>query len=181
MKQLVLPVRYTGDIDLTYDSYDTDSCRTDYFDYVTLVGYSPATKKLAFQLTAGVGLGNPPLSPGYGRILNLHFTVGTGSGANVLDTVTLGGRELGLDAGYIAFQPRVKTGIWQTGLCGDIDGLGTAVDISDLVFLIDYMFNGGAFPANMDAANVDGSNGVDISDLVYLVDYMFNGGPPPIC
>ncbi len=69
-----------GDNDLTFDSYDTDSCRTDYFDYVTLVGFSPASKKLAFRLIAGVDVGNLPLSPGYGPILNLHFTVGGGTG-----------------------------------------------------------------------------------------------------
>ena len=181
MDQLILPVQYSGDIDLTYDSYDTDSCRTDYFDYVSLVGYSPASKKLAFQLTAGVGIGNPPLSPGYGRILNLHFSVGSGSGTNVLDTVTLGERELAFDAGYVAFQPRVQTGIWQTGLCGDLDGNGTLGDIADLVYLVDYMFNGGPPPTNMDAANLDGIGGIDIADLVYLVDYMFNLGPVPVC
>ena len=58
------------------------------------------------------------------------------------------------------------------------------IDISDLVYLVEYMFNGGPEPPNLSAADVNGSHAmpIDISDLVYLVDYMFTGGPePPLC
>ena len=56
------------------------------------------------------------------------------------------------------------------------------IDISDLVYLVDYMFTGGPAAPNFDEANVDGFVGIDISDLVFLVDYMFTGGPePPPC
>jgi photosystem II stability/assembly factor-like uncharacterized protein len=65
--------------------------------------------------------------------------------------------------------------------CGDVDDDGQPVNISDLVYLVDYMFTGGPVPPNMDAANIDGLNGIDISDLVWLVDYMFTGGPEPVC
>ncbi len=72
----------------------------------------------------------------------------------------------------------------------DMDG-GDVIDISDLVYLVDYMFIGGPAPACAEEANIDGSccasgsseslSDIDISDLVYLVDYMFNDGsaPPP--
>ena len=67
-------------------------------------------------------------------------------------------------------------------VCGDIDNSGLNIDISDLVYLIDWMFTGGPAPEVLAAADVNGSGGaIDISDLVYLVDYMFSGGPPPIC
>ena len=58
-----------------------------------------------------------------------------------------------------------------------------AVDISDLVRLTSYMFQSGAAPDCMDAADVNGDGaGPDITDLVYLVGYMFGGGPaPPPC
>jgi hypothetical protein len=67
--------------------------------------------------------------------------------------------------------------------CGDVDGDGgPGVTIADLVYMVDYMFNGGLPPPVMAAADVDGSGGdLDISDLVYMVDYMFNGGPVPVC
>ncbi len=70
-------------------------------------------------------------------------------------------------------------------ICGDINGDGgELIDISDLVYLVEYMFNGGPEPPNLSAADVNGSHAmpIDISDLVYLVDYMFTGGPePPLC
>jgi len=66
---------------------------------------------------------------------------------------------------------------------GDLDHSdgGTPIDIADLVYLVDYMFNGGPAPLCWDEGDVDGSGTppIDISDLVYLVDYMFTGGPPP--
>ena len=62
------------------------------------------------------------------------------------------------------------------------DDAGDVIDISDLVYLVDYMFTGGPAPTCWSEANVDGvgnDDALDISDLVYLVDYMFTGGPPP--
>jgi hypothetical protein len=54
------------------------------------------------------------------------------------------------------------------------------VDISDLVFLVSYMFQGGPPPACPEEADINGSGtGPDITDLVYLVGYMFQSGPPP--
>lgn len=67
-------------------------------------------------------------------------------------------------------------------VCGDIDNSGAGPDISDLVYLVDYMFNDGPPPTVMEAADVNNSGGdLDIADLVHLVDYMFTGGPPPDC
>lgn len=91
-------------------------------------------------------------------------------------------------------------GFWQEfeggggGCCmGEIRGNvdndpGDVIDISDLVFLVDYMFTGGPAPTCWEEANIDGSGDgppdgsedIDISDLVYLVDFMFNGGPAPL-
>jgi hypothetical protein len=71
----------------------------------------------------------------------------------------------------------------QVYICGDVNNDGNStVDISDLVYLVDYMFLGGPEPPIMSSADCDGSGGgIDISDLVCFVDYMFNGGPPPVC
>ncbi|MDH3891347.1 MAG: DUF1028 domain-containing protein [candidate division Zixibacteria bacterium] len=67
--------------------------------------------------------------------------------------------------------------------CGDLDGsLTETVDIADLVYVVDYMFNAGPPPPILEASDIDGSGGpLDIADLVYVVDYMFNGGPLPLC
>ena len=67
-------------------------------------------------------------------------------------------------------------------ICGDVNSSGSDPDISDLVYIIDYMFRDGPPPPLPTSADVDGSGGpIDISDLVYLIDYMFTGGPAPVC
>ena len=54
------------------------------------------------------------------------------------------------------------------------------IDISDVVFIVDYMFNEGDIPFCFDESDVDASGGMDISDVVYMVDYMFNDGAEPV-
>lgn len=64
---------------------------------------------------------------------------------------------------------------------GDMNSDG-AVDIGDLVFMVDYMFHGGPPPAILNSMDVNGScTGPNIADLVYFVDYFFQGGPPSVC
>jgi parallel beta-helix repeat protein len=65
---------------------------------------------------------------------------------------------------------------------GDIDhsGAGEPINIADLVYLVDYMFNQGPEPPCLEEADVDATGEINIADLVYLVDYMFNQGPEPV-
>ncbi|MDH4035063.1 MAG: hypothetical protein OEV80_14835, partial [candidate division Zixibacteria bacterium] len=60
--------------------------------------------------------------------------------------------------------------------------LGDVIDISDLVYMVDFMFNAGPPPPCWEEAELQppfGDEALSISDLVYLVDFMFTGGPPP--
>ncbi|MDX9858603.1 MAG: FISUMP domain-containing protein [candidate division Zixibacteria bacterium] len=68
------------------------------------------------------------------------------------------------------------------GDCGDINNDGTGPDLSDLTYLVDYLFLGGATP-QFYTANVNGDSDhvVDLSDMIYLVNYVFLGGPAPDC
>jgi hypothetical protein len=62
----------------------------------------------------------------------------------------------------------------------DVNGDGTGPDVSDLVYLVTYMFAGGPAPVPIVlSADVNCDITVDVSDLVYLVTYMFQGGPAP--
>jgi hypothetical protein len=63
---------------------------------------------------------------------------------------------------------------------GNVDyGPGDVIDIADLVYLVDYMFNEGPEPPCFEEADMNCDGQIDIADLVHLVDYMFTGGPPP--
>ncbi len=66
-------------------------------------------------------------------------------------------------------------------LRGNVDySVGDIIDIADLVFLVDYMFNAGSPPPCNEEADMNGDGAIDIADLVYLVDYMFSGGLDPL-
>jgi hypothetical protein len=55
------------------------------------------------------------------------------------------------------------------------------VDIGDVVYVINYLYLGGAapYPVEVGDANCDGI--VNIADVVFLINYLFRAGPPPSC
>lgn len=56
------------------------------------------------------------------------------------------------------------------------------VDLSDAIYLANYLILGGPPPSCAARANVDGDEAgeVDLSDLIYLANYLFVSGPPPV-
>jgi parallel beta-helix repeat protein len=62
--------------------------------------------------------------------------------------------------------------------CGDANS-DAAVDISDVVYLIAYIFSGGSAPSPLLAGDANCDSAVDISDVVYLIAYIFSGGAAP--
>ncbi|MEZ5357759.1 MAG: dockerin type I repeat-containing protein [Candidatus Zixiibacteriota bacterium] len=74
-------------------------------------------------------------------------------------------------------------GIMVSGCCdlaGDANDDG-ALNIGDAVFLINYIFSGGAAPSCSQAADANGDGSVNIADAVYLINYIFRGGVAPVC
>ena len=63
-------------------------------------------------------------------------------------------------------------------VCGDFDCNGQIV-ITDVVYLVNYIFAGGPAPQDVSGGDVDCSGRCDISDVVYLVNYIFISGPAP--
>jgi hypothetical protein len=63
-------------------------------------------------------------------------------------------------------------------LCGDCDGSGE-VDLDDVVYTLNFIFNGGPAPDPLEVGDVNATETVDIDDAVYLIEYLFMGGPEP--
>lgn len=63
-------------------------------------------------------------------------------------------------------------------LCGDANNDEIA-NITDAVYLINYIFGGGDAPDPYEAGDTNCDDLVNITDAVYLISYIFNGGPEP--
>jgi hypothetical protein len=53
------------------------------------------------------------------------------------------------------------------------------IDLSDVVFLINYLYKGGPYPDPWEIADVNCDKKLYISDLVYLITYLYKNGPAP--
>jgi hypothetical protein len=60
---------------------------------------------------------------------------------------------------------------------GDANGDGV-VAVSDVFYLINFLFAGSAPP--MGRANVNGDMAITVGDVFYLINYLFAGGSPPV-
>ncbi|MEW5995403.1 MAG: thrombospondin type 3 repeat-containing protein, partial [Candidatus Zixiibacteriota bacterium] len=68
--------------------------------------------------------------------------------------------------------------------CGNVDGLsGPAgpVDINDMTYFFEWLFEDGPAPAELMAANFGGCAGVNVYDWQVLKDYLFAGPGYPRC
>ena len=79
-------------------------------------------------------------------------------------------------AGGIATEARAQDGI--SFLRGDAN-LDLEVNLTDAVYILNFLFTGGRTPGCMKAADVDDTGSVDLTDAVYLLNYLFIGGAAP--
>ncbi len=63
-------------------------------------------------------------------------------------------------------------------ISGDVDISG-GIDISDVIYLINYLFRGGPAPEPMFAGDSNHDGEVTVSDVIYLINYLFKAGPKP--
>lgn len=117
----------------------------------------------------------------------LHWQVISGGGSRTSSGDLMLSGTVGQTSSSVVNSETVKLnqGYWQNFvnsspqyICGDADGSGP-VDLSDAVFLVNYVFNGAPAPNPLASGDVDCSNQVDLSDVVYLIAYIFNGSASP--
>ncbi|HEX9912703.1 MAG TPA: rhodanese-like domain-containing protein [candidate division Zixibacteria bacterium] len=63
-------------------------------------------------------------------------------------------------------------------VCGDANS-DSSTTVSDVVYLINYLFKGGPAPDPIQKVDVNSDGKVTVSDVVYLINYLFKGGPAP--
>jgi hypothetical protein len=67
---------------------------------------------------------------------------------------------------------------WPPVECGDANA-DEAVNVSDAVYIINYIFVSGDPPDPMEAADVNCDETVNVSDAVWIINYIFVGGNQP--
>ena len=63
-------------------------------------------------------------------------------------------------------------------ICGDADG-SESVNVSDAVYIINYVFVGGDAPDPIESGDADCSGACNVSDAVWIINYVFVGGNAP--
>ena len=60
---------------------------------------------------------------------------------------------------------------------GDANADG-AINIADVIYLINYLFLAGSGPCPMEAGDANCDGFIDVADIMYLTNYLFLGGSP---
>lgn len=183
LRIIKVPVEYSGVVDVTLDSFSTVGCRTEYFESQTYLHYNPAAKQKTIKLISSLSGTSPDLPAGDGDVLKLYFKIPTSAQYGDSMSIELDGYGSyypEFNGLFAAYQPVATACTLSVSFArGDIDGI-PGISVSDLTYLVDYLFNGGPPPLPvLKAGDVDCEDDINVADLTYLVSYMFKSGPPP--
>ncbi|UCG60693.1 MAG: PKD domain-containing protein, partial [Candidatus Zixiibacteriota bacterium] len=193
VQYLKIPFEFANNFGMTFDSFSTVGCRTDYFEVKDWVNWDLNVNKRGTLklITSTIGT-SPDLPIGEGPVLKLYF--------NIPDTASLGqSAEIGLD-GYIniigteyfpayygdyanyeiaGINGRVILGETCCMVAGDVDHDGS-MNILDIDYFIDWLFRGGPEIGCFEEGDADGNLSLDLLDVDYMIDYLYRDGPPPV-
>jgi hypothetical protein len=100
---------------------------------------------------------------------NYRIPVNSGGQASAVGISV--GVTFGTNAGFV-YASHVKH--------GDANANGL-VDLSDVIYLLNYLFRNGPLPCPMEAGDANCNGLVDLSDAIFLLNYLFKGGAAPSC
>lgn len=135
------------------------------------------------------------IHPPGGKLCEIYFHIRPNAGDQVITIDTLTDtiiHPISMDTMYTWLRAWAPDGLTQiplafelgeievvTGMpCGDANNDGN-VDVSDALWIINYIFVGGDPPVQYYLADVNVDDLVNISDAVYLINYIFRDGPEP--
>jgi hypothetical protein len=94
-------------------------------------------------------------------------------------TLATGRDDATLDCAHGVFgEPRLLPLPVAAFIRGDADASG-AVNLSDGIYILNFLFRSGPEPPCGDAADTDNDGSLGISDAIYLFNHLFLGAPPP--
>lgn len=57
--------------------------------------------------------------------------------------------------------------------------LNGGIDVADAIFVLAYLFSGGANPMCPDSADANDTGAIDVGDAIFMLDFLFGGGSLP--
>jgi hypothetical protein len=136
-------------------------------------------------LIALIPINDPPIPPSAGLFLTLCFTLTDETGLVQFDSTYVPPMNHLL---FVTTEPQGYCPQYSPGefpvlkfLPGDVSFDGELVDVSDVVYLINYIYKDGPPPPHPISADVNGPDRmIDIQDVVYLINYLYRYGPNPL-
>lgn len=181
LKEMKIPFTWGGPFALTLDSVSTSGLRTNGMETKQYISYDPNNRRACYFLRSSASNGPARLAPGSGPVLSIFLTAPglLYGGPHVLnfDGYLTYVPTFTADAG--SYAPVIYSAVISKCRAGDVDGNSIGPDISDLTYMVDYLFTNGPQPPSPQSANVDGTGGIDIADVTFLVVFLFEGGPAP--
>ncbi|MFZ5981173.1 MAG: PKD domain-containing protein [Candidatus Zixiibacteriota bacterium] len=186
--RLVIPVEYSGLLDLRYDGYDTTGCRGVAFETLDYLHYNGNYKHMCLNLES-----TSALPAGTGTLLKLKFHVASGDigQANEIDFDGYEDFIPRFYSSYVEYEPAVTSGsvtlndqLCCVGFRGNVNcSTNEEPDISDITRLIDFLYLTHEELCCEEEADANGSGDLpDISDITTLIDYLYlSHAPLPSC
>lgn len=182
VRYIKIPIEYGGDCNLTVDSISTFGCRTEFFDNVTITHSDSYGKKMTVVLSNTISGPDPYLPIGTGDILKVYFKINMGAYYGQSNCIMVDGYSSNmplLSWPLLDWTPKTADGLVSVmANRGDVDG-SFGVYVSDLTFMVNYIFKGGIAPVPNEAGDVNCDYNVNVADLSYLVNFLFKGGAEP--
>jgi subtilisin family serine protease len=183
VQELKIPFEY-DDTYLEWLDYSVhvDGTRCENFEKASIVGAGLGRGYIHLRADNSKDYSPGPLEPGEGPICYIKFRVDTeGTG-----TISLADWwQVFFSQGvYYKYEPVFIDGFITTdagcqGICGDANG-DQNVNVSDGVYIINYVFVGGDPPQPvMACGDANSDETVNVSDAVYIINYVFTGGADP--
>ncbi len=181
VEQIQFVFTYNNFLGVTYDSVSAAGTRAGYFESVSINAADPFNKKFSVLLKTNTSGGSTYMTADTGVFLKLYFTAPGSAvdGVFSIDTATASGKSTNVTTIWGDFTPQFEAGKVVVAGCAHGDAnCDEMIDVSDLIYLVDYSFSSGPAP-DPNGGDVNGDGTIDIADVIYLVEYSFNGGPPP--
>jgi PKD repeat protein len=180
LKEMLIPVGYSGELALVYDSFSVEGCRTESFGSIQQPHSNSTDKTMTFKLRPRIG---SPLymDAGSGPVMKLYFHTFGAPGQEV--SISLSGYSPSYMPSFAAaefqYSPVAIGGVVNMSYqCGDASGDGE-INIGDAVVIIYYVFKGGPPPSPVEAGDANCDGNCNVGDAVYLINYVFRGGAEP--